>query len=155
MSKQLRNLLGGTKRTAKSGRALSDGAPKNGRCSRPRREWVERTIRQARQQWAYPETWEVTWEWKKGLEVPADISGLWTEQRAHIRVSADNTDKQRLRRDLYHELGHPIVAPIWRGVSDWAEHMIKDPKERAIFEEMVNTRENEVLDYIVSQIFKI
>ncbi|HEY4760134.1 MAG TPA: hypothetical protein VIH42_06105, partial [Thermoguttaceae bacterium] len=64
-------------------------------------------------------------------------------------------DLRRIRLDIYHELGHPIISPIWRAATDWADHLIRGKKSRAIFEEALNSAENLVLDHIITQIFKV
>jgi hypothetical protein len=51
-----------------------------------------------------------------------------------------------------------VVAPIWRGVTDFMDHKKILPvgtRERDIFEESVNTRENEVIDWIISRVMQM
>lgn len=122
---------------------------------------VDSIITEARQAWGYDPQWQITWEWtdsgdgRQPSNSFCDCDHL-TEKRVHIKIDArlkDNPDA--IRRNIYHELGHPVVANVWRGASDWVYVLVKDSQMREIFEEQQNTRENEVIDWIVFQIFRV
>ena len=121
---------------------------------------IDKIVAAARKRWAIDSSWEITWEFSENARAAGGAfidPSYFTERRAKVELdeSLCQTDPLRLKRNIYHELGHIVVAPIWRGVSDWADHTLKSKRLRTIFEEQVNTRENEVIDHIVSQIFKI
>lgn len=122
--------------------------------------FVEKTIAQARKDWGYDEQWVILWKFSK--QAKEDGGGCidcepYGEKGIRLELSVDYKDSrdfERIRRDIYHELGHPVVAPIWRASVDWAKHLIVPPegKLRDIFEENINTAENLVIDHIVTQI---
>lgn len=99
------------------------------------------------------EEWNVDWEYGT-IDQGAIDTTYWTEKRAHI-ILEKGMDKKRTRIVIYHELMHLVLMPVSRGVSDYADHLIKSKKMRSVFDEMLNTRENEVIDFIVTQILGI
>ncbi len=119
-------------------------------------QFITDTIEQARIALGLDEQWKFTWkplpEGKYESEIEPDE---FTEKRAVILLDPEQGDLARLRRDIYHEVGHAVVYPIWRNASDWADHMVKGKKMRAIWDEMVNSSENVVIDHIVCQVLKI
>lgn len=131
---------------------------------RPRRQFVERCIREARRLWGLDEQWVIGFRPVNTVDVegtPTHIAVTWTEKRATIEYARNSPmirDRKRFRRDIIHEVGHLVLAPIWQGVTDWMDDRDMLPegtRERRVFEEMFNTRENEVIDFIVGQVFKL
>ncbi len=126
------------------------------------RTLIERTIVQARAKWAYDEQWHIDWRFTERAKESGGGYCNWEPVgEKHLSVELDpnyefSKDLRRIHIDIYHELGHPIVSPIWRAATDWADHLIpKKGKMRAVFEEAINSAENLVIDHIVTQIFKI
>jgi hypothetical protein len=122
-----------------------------------RKTFIDKTVEQARKKWGLDESWRITWEFSDEMDAgwaEIDISH-WTEKAAHIYLSNKTEDLKRLKKDIVHEVGHIVLSPIERGASDWADHYIKNKKARAVYDEQTNTRENEVLDMIISSIFKL
>jgi hypothetical protein len=120
-------------------------------------QFITKTIEQARKKWGLDSQWVFTWEYKElGGPGNAQIDPVYfTEKHALISIDPETENRDRLRRDIYHELGHAVVYNVWLGASDWADHMIKGKRARAIWDEMVNSSENVTIDHIVCQIFKI
>jgi hypothetical protein len=126
---------------------------------RPRKDWIERVIREARRAWALDNQWEIDVKWVDSVEVdgsptPAAVDVEWTAKKLHIQIDKSYVDRERLRRDLFHEVGHAVVdEPLWRVVTDWADTLIPaGTKERTIFEEAWNTVCNQVIDHVAYQI---
>lgn len=121
---------------------------------------VDLMIAVARAAWGYDEQWRFTWEWTHtGDGRQASNSSIecdhLTEKRAHLKLDARLLrDLDQLRREIYHELGHPIVAPIWRSMSDFAAVHLQGT-ERESYEEAVNSAENVVIDHIVFQLLGV
>jgi hypothetical protein len=120
-------------------------------------QFITKTIEQARKKWGLDSQWVFTWEYKDlgGPGCATIEPDYFTEKHALVSVDPQTEDRARLRRDLFHELGHAVIYNVWRGASDWADHTIKSKKARDIWNEMINTNENVVIDHIVCQIFKI
>ena len=119
-------------------------------------EFVAATIEDARKAWGLDEQWKFTWEYRTDKKEYCEIDPTYFhEKRALIKLDPGIDNPERLRRDIYHEVGHAVVFPIWLAASDWADHQIKGKKMRAIWDEMVNTSENAVIDHIVCQVLKI
>jgi hypothetical protein len=122
-----------------------------------RKTFIDKTVEQARKKWGLDESWKITWSFSDEMAegwAEIDVSH-WTEKSAHIDVSSKTEDLKRLKKDIYHELGHLVVYPIGRGSSDWIEHYIRSKKALAVYAEQENTRENEVIDMIISNIFRM
>lgn len=126
-----------------------------------RKTFIDKTIVQARKKWAYDEQWVITWKFSDQATKDGGGRIVWEpvgEKCAAMELSSEyetSTDLKRIRRDIYHELGHPIISAIWRTSTDWADHLIKGKKMRAVFEESMNSAENLVLDHIITQIFGV
>ncbi len=120
-------------------------------------QFITDTIEQARVAWGLDEQWKFTWQYSDlGGVGNAEIDpSYFTEKHALISIDPETTDKERLKLDIYHELGHVVLSPIWLGATDWADHTIKSKKARAIWEEQFNTRENEVLDFLIKMVLKV
>lgn len=124
---------------------------------------VEGIIVEARKQWALDDQWKIDWGW---IEPPnpkypscsnSDESG-WTQKRARLGLDTRLKDEwhDRLCYEIYHELGHCVLAGLWRGVTDWMDHIYPmGTRERDIFEDTYNTDENQLLDHLIVQIFGI
>jgi hypothetical protein len=126
----------------------------------PTKKTIDGMMRKAAKLWAM-EGWEITWDYGDlEWEAENDPAG-WTEKRTHVTISrkaARELDRKLLYRVIVHELGHCVLMPPWRGVSDWlgAKNLIPmGTRERTVFEEQYNTRENEVIDYLITQVFKL
>ena len=126
------------------------------------RALIEKTIIQARKRWAYDEQWKIEWKFSdRGRESGGGYCDFepYAEKNIRVELNPDYEFISNLRRvklDIYHELGHPIISPVWRAATDWADHLIPEKgKMRAVFEESINSAENLVIDPIVTQVFKI
>lgn len=88
---------------------------------------------------------------------PTDIGisfAHYPSKRAVIEISTEyKGDGVELWKDILHELGHIVVLPLWRTMTDWADTLLPiGTKERTIFEESYNSTENIVIDHILFQI---
>jgi hypothetical protein len=126
----------------------------------PTKKTIDRMVEKAKRQWALTD-WTVIWEFGDlNVEGESDTR-YWPEKKALITIDRDTArevDRKHLYRIIVHELGHAVIAPPWRGVTDWIddkEMLPQGTKERRIFDEQYNTRENEVIDFIATHIFKL
>jgi hypothetical protein len=118
---------------------------------RLRKGTLDRMIVRAKKAWGIP-AWEVTWEFGDPEYMAENRPDFWTEHRAHLLF--DETSCKTLPRDVVyrlvlHELGHVVVAPIWRVGRDWVYELVKDDTQRAVYERLTNSAENEVLDFLI------
>lgn len=128
------------------------------------KDFIDTIIDMAAIEWGYDDGWTITWDHevgklpqgkKKQMYSRTTISYSTTEKWAIIHLDPQIKDLLQTAVDIFHELGHPIVDPIWRGVEDWLDHVIRSKQKRAIIEEAVNTRENEVIDHLTTQVFRV
>ena len=128
----------------------------------PQKRSMDKLLSFAQKSWAL-EDWDLAWKFGQS-ESEAEIDVLFTEKKATItfdeeyaaRLWAEDRKKAwaQFTRDMVHEITHIVLYPITRGLDDWKEHRI--PKsEQAIFDEQLNTRENEVIDFIITRVFKL
>lgn len=123
---------------------------------RLRTNTLDRMIAKAKKLWGISE-WDITYLLGEvPHEAEIDLNN-WIEHRAVITFDEHNLHKA-VRNEVYllvvHEVGHVVIAPIWRGVSDWIVNRLTD-EERETFEESVNTRENEVLGFLMARVLKV
>ena len=117
----------------------------------PRKASVDKIIQRAKVSWGLGD-WEITWEYADLSHEGESDPRYWTEKRAHIildKETARNADKKKLMRLVAHELGHAVVYPIWRCMSDFVETYLKSGKEREVYENAVNSAENIVIDWMI------
>ncbi len=116
---------------------------------------IDNLVRRGIKAWGL-EGWEITWGWDNTINDIAIIDPtLWTERRAHISLNKKEVqcvDYKGLRRTVFHELGHCVVYPIWRSMTDWVDHHIGSGKSRDIYEETINSAENIVIDWIITRV---
>lgn len=117
-------------------------------------------IADARRAWALDDQWRIEWEWttegdgRQASNTSIDCTHLtekWTKIRVDARLKSKPND---LQREIFHELGHLVVAPIWRSMSDFASVHLAG-SERESYEEAVNSAENVVIDHVVFQIMGV
>jgi hypothetical protein len=115
---------------------------------------VNRFLAQAQKAWGLTD-WTIEWQWGN-CSYEGDVELRFTEKYALITLDKKNIpDKVILKRTIFHEVGHCIFEAIERGVSDFADHYIKDKKARDVFYEQLNTRQNEILDHIVTKVMEV
>lgn len=115
---------------------------------------VNRILARAQKAWGLTD-WTIEWQVGK-CEYEGDIEMRFTEKYALITLDKSHiTDRQNLTRTIFHECGHCVFEAVERGTSDFAEHYIKDKKARAVFYEQLNTRQNEVIDTIVTRVMGV
>lgn len=115
---------------------------------------VNQILEEAQSRWGVSD-WEIEWQFGS-CEYEGDIELQETERYALITLDPKQIlDERALIRTIYHEVGHCVVWPIWRGMSDWIQPLLGNSKALAIYEESVNTRENEVIDHILVQVFDL
>jgi hypothetical protein len=115
---------------------------------------VTRLLTKAKKSWGIQD-WAIEWQWGN-CEYEGDIEIRFTEKYALITLDKKHlTDKQNLARTIYHEVGHCVTEPIERGAGDFAEHYIKDKQSKTVFYEQLNTRANEVIDWIVVKVMGV
>jgi len=118
---------------------------------------VEKLIAKAKRRWGV-EDWTITFKWGD-LPHEAEIDPInATLKQAVITIDRETVKthtKKYLEYLVTHEVGHVVLAHLWRGVTDWVYHKIGRGKEREIFEEAYNTRENEILDHIIARVMKM
>ncbi len=115
---------------------------------------VEFYIVQAKLAWGIHE-WDITWYPIK-LGYGGCIEIQFTNKEAKMGLDAKVIkDEQELARTIHHEVGHCLFMGIERGIDDFVEYYITDKKAKATFWEQMNTRENEVLDHIVTKVFGV
>lgn len=116
---------------------------------------IDNMIRQAGKIWGI-EDWDLTWEWRDCFR-GADIDcTYWTEKRAKLGLDKKmfrENDRKYLFRIVLHEIGHCVVYPIYRSISDWTDHFA-DKRTRATVEEAINSAENIVIDHMIVQVLK-
>lgn len=114
----------------------------------------------ARYAWGIDEQWDINivfLDKDKEEGSPTDI-GIeilhWPSKRATIEISPDY-DISNIKQDMLHELGHLVIAPLWRLLTDYIDN-IPEFREgtilRKIVEENWNSTENIVIDSIVFQV---
>lgn len=115
---------------------------------------VNRILARAQKAWGLQEwTIEVCFG---TCDYEGDIEMRFSEKYALITLDKKKiTDRVNLIRTIYHEVGHCVFVPVERGTSDFAEYYIKDRKARDVFYEQLNTRQNEVLDHIITRVFHL
>lgn len=115
---------------------------------------VDRILARAKKAWGLSE-WTIDWQWGK-CDYEGDIEIRFSEKYALITLDRiNNPDRQTLTRTLYHEVAHCVLIVIERGISDFTDHYIKDRRARDVFWEQVNTRENEVIDHLITRVFHL
>jgi hypothetical protein len=123
---------------------------------RLRKGTLDRMIARAKKAWGIP-TWEITYEFGVPEYMAENQPEFWTEHRAHL-VFDENSCKTLPRDSVYrlvlHELGHVVVAPIWRVARDWVCELEPDGKRQAIFERQCNTAENDVIDFLIRYVME-
>lgn len=113
----------------------------------------------ARLLWGIDEQWDIQIKWTDNVLAdeagsPTDI-GIdmlhWPSKRATIEI-ANSYDISKIDEDMAHEVGHLVIAPLYRTVTDWLDTLLPiGTKERVIFEESYNSSENIVIDAILFQ----
>jgi hypothetical protein len=120
----------------------------------PTKKTIDKMIVKSKRLWGMEE-WEVVWKWGKAA-YGGMVEYKCTEHRAEITLDRDvvkRMDRRELFRLVLHEVGvHPVLDPIGRGASDWADHYITDKKARASYDEMINSNENVVGDWIITRV---
>ena len=129
---------------------------------KPQKRSIDKLIRYAQKLWAVEE-WKVVWRYNDS-EAGAEIEVTFTEKEALITLDSRYIEElwsgerkeawKRLTRDLVHEVGHITLYPLYRAVSDWADHRISK-EERIVFEEMYNSNENIILDHTICKVFHL
>lgn len=89
--------------------------------------------------------WSVTFELQDLDEMEQGIIWRFTERTAHIYLTT-RTKRDRLEKDIAHELGHLILAKFDRYVEDWIWPRLTR-KERQTYGETHNKLLNEVIDH--------
>lgn len=128
----------------------------------PQKRSIDKLVTYAKKLWAVEE-WKVTWEFGTA-GATAEIEVRFTEKEAHITLDKEYVIElckgdrkewwKRLTRDVVHEVGHIVLYPLYRAVTDWADHRIAK-EERIVFEEMYNSNENIILDHTICKVFHL
>ncbi len=89
--------------------------------------------------------WTITFETRDIDEFEQGIQWRFTERTAHI-VFTTRTRRDRLEKDIAHELSHLILAKFDRYIEDWVWPRLSK-KEKATYGETHNKLLNEVIDH--------
>lgn len=115
---------------------------------------VNRILTQAQKAWGLTD-WTIEWQFGN-CEYEGDIVLRFTEKSALITLDKKQIpDRIVLKRTIYHEVAHCLMAVIERNLGDFTEHYIKDKKARDVFWERVNTDQNIVIDHIIIKVMGI
>jgi hypothetical protein len=118
---------------------------------------LDRMIANAKKLWGIPE-WDITWKFGALPHLGEIDMANYIEKRCVITFD-EETVRKCTRLEVYrlvvHEVGHPILEPIERGVLDWVSHLNLNEEQCSIFAEMLNTRENEVLGHVMSSMMRV
>jgi hypothetical protein len=88
--------------------------------------------------------WTITFESRDIDEYEQGVEWRFTERSAHI-VFSTRTSRERLEKDIAHELSHLILAKFDRYVEDWVWPRLSK-KEKQTYGETHNKLLNEVID---------
>lgn len=124
--------------------------------------YAQRMVESGRRVWGLDEQWDIRVKItptplveEGGSPTDIGISFIhWPSKRATIEISPDyKGDAIELWKDILHELGHAVILPLWRTVTDWMDTLYPvGTKERTIFEDSYNSSENILIDHILFQI---
>ncbi|MBI5652824.1 MAG: hypothetical protein HZC40_20610 [Chloroflexi bacterium] len=92
--------------------------------------------------------WTITFELQDLDEMEQGITWRFTERTAHIAFS-NHTTRDRLEKDIAHELSHLILAKFDRYVEDWVWPRLTK-KEKQTYGETHNKLLNEVIDHYLN-----
>ena len=123
----------------------------------PQKRTIERMISRAKKLWGMDD-WTVEWNYADLPHEGESDPRYWTEHRAWITLdkeTARDSDQKKIFRIIVHELGHAIVYPVWRAMTDFTDNYLKSAKEKAVYEDSVNSAENIVIDYLITKVFKL
>lgn len=124
--------------------------------------YVRQMVESGRKIWGLDEQWDIQIKFtdtplaeEGGTPTDIGISFIhWPSKRATIEISTEyKGSMEELWRDILHELGHAVILPLWRTVTDWMDTLYPiGTKERTIFEEAYNSSENIIIDSILFQV---
>jgi hypothetical protein len=92
--------------------------------------------------------WTITFELRDLDEMEQGITWRFTERTAHITFT-NHTTRDRLEKDVAHELSHLILAKFDRYIEDWVWPRLTK-KEKQTYGETHNKLLNEVIDHYLN-----
>lgn len=128
------------------------------------KQWILQQINEARVAWGLDEQWLIGVKWVEKSKLPDNPPAAirWDPVSKRATLELVETDPATSREDelqplIYHEIGHIAISVSWARMEHWIcnySQMLRTKKELALFQEMANFVEEDIIDYIVHFVLK-